>query len=160
MRHITSREIAACVLTMSTNFLRWHKTYIEKSCNIKAGLMEHNLTIPQLQILFFLRMNPKIRTVSALSAELFISKGSLSLMLTKLEKNGYLRKDAPEKEDDGRKVYLSLTDRAREVLKEAEETLLKSTSAVFEQMDDEAKNKFYDKLMELQQIFAIGGIKL
>ena len=43
---------------------------------------------------------------------------------------------------------------------EAEETLLKSTSAVFEQMDDEAKNKFYDKLMELQQIFAIGGIKL
>ena len=50
--------------------------------------MEHNLTIPQLQILFFLRMNPKIRTVSALSAELFISKGSLSLMLTKLEKNG------------------------------------------------------------------------
>ena len=87
MRQITSREIAACVLTMSTNFLRWHKTYIEKSCNIKAGLMEHNLTIPQLQILFFLRMNPKIRTVSALSAELFISKGSLSLMLTKLEKN-------------------------------------------------------------------------
>ena len=80
--------------------------------------------------------------------------------ITKLEKNGYLRKDAPEKEDDGRKVYLSLTDRAREVLKEAEETLLKSTSAVFEQMDDEAKNKFYDKLMELQQIFAIGGIKL
>ena len=59
MRQITSREIAACVLTMSTNFLRWHKTYIEKSCNIKAGLMEHNLTIPQLQILFFLRMNQK-----------------------------------------------------------------------------------------------------
>ena len=52
MRQITSREIAACVLTMSTNFLRWHKTYIEKSCNIKAGLMEHNLTIPSFRFYF------------------------------------------------------------------------------------------------------------
>lgn len=160
MRQITSREIALCVVTMSTNFLRWHKAYVENSCNIKAELMAHNLTMHQLQLLFFLHMNPEIRTVSALSAELFISKGSLSLMLSKLEKNGYLRKEAPQKEDDGRKVYLSLTERAREVLKAAESSLLTSTSAIFEQMDDEAKNKFYAKLIELKQIFATGGIKL
>lgn len=160
MQQITSREIAACVITMSSNFLRWHKAYIERSCNIKAELMAHNLTMHQLQLLFFLHVNPEVRTVSALSAELFISKGSLSLMLSKLEKNGYLRKEAPEKEDDGRKVYLSLTERAREVLKLAEDSLLTSTSAVFEQMDDAAKNRFYAKLVELQQIFATGGIKL
>lgn len=160
MRQITSREIAACVMTMSHNFLRWHKTYIEKSCNIKEQLAAHKLTMHQMQLLFFLHMNPGIRTVSALSAELFISKGSLSLMLSKLEKNGYLRKEAPEKEDDGRKVYLSLTERTREVLEETESALLTSTSAIFDQMDDEAKNQFYAKLMELKQIFATGGIKL
>lgn len=160
MRQITSREIAACVMTMSSNFLRWHKMHIEKTCSIKTKLMAHNLTMNQLHLLIFLHMNPEIRTVSALSAELFISKGSLSLMLSKLERNGYLRKEAPKKEDDGRKVYLSLTERGREVLEETEETLLESTSAVFEQMDDEAKNRFYAKLMELQQIFATGGIKL
>lgn len=160
MRQITSREIAVCIMTMSSNFIRWHRAYIEKNCNIKAELAERNLTMHQLELLFFLRMNPEIRTVSALSDELLVSKGSLSLMLTKLEKNGFLRKETPEKEDDGRKVYLFLTERAERLLKEAEDSILESSCALFEQMDDEAKNKFYAKLMEMQQIFAIGGIKL
>ena len=160
MRQITSREIALCVVTMSSNLLRWHKTYIENSCNIKAELMAYKLTMSQLHLLFFLHMNPEIRTLSALSSELFTSKGSLSLMLSKLERNGYLRKNAPAKEDDGRKVYLSLTERAEEVLKVIEKRFMESTSAIFDQMDDKAKNRFYDKLMELQQIFATGGIKL
>lgn len=160
MRQITSREIALCIMTMSSNFVRWHKAYIEKTCNMKEGLRKYGLTMHQLELLFFLHMNPEVRTVSALSDELMVSKGSLSLMLTKLEKSGFLRKEAPKKEDDGRKVYLSLTERTEGLLKEAGDAILESSCAFFEQMDDEAKNKFYEKLMEMQQIFAMGGIKL
>lgn len=160
MQQITGRDIAVRITAMSMNFMRWHKAYVEKSCNVKAKMAGRDLTIHQFQLLCFLHSNPEANTVSAISGELLISKGSLSLMLSKLEKSGYLCKAAPEKEDDGRKVYLSLTEKAKEVIWEVREELLESTSALFEQMDDEAKSKFYAKLMELQQIFAIGGIKL
>ena len=53
---------------------------------------ELGLTPHQAQMLGFLYSNPELDTASALSARLHVSKGSLSLMLSKLEAGGFVQK--------------------------------------------------------------------
>lgn len=78
-------------------------------------------------------------------------------MLTKLEKQDFVEKTAPDGNDDGRKVYISLTEKGRKAVENMMDALLKKGGYVFDAMSREKRTLFYHKLEELKEIFNLGG---
>ena len=158
MKAVTGREIVYDMVQLGTSIARWNKRYSSKE-KVAKRLEELGLTQHQVEIMGFLRSNPELNTVSALSSELFISKGSLSLMLSKLQMAGYVQKKAAKGEDDGRKVYVSLTEKGEIALREIMDLLVDHAAVVFDEMNAEKRALFYTKVNELKELFDVGGWK-
>lgn len=156
MRTATGREVVVSMLELATDIAHWNKKYTTKKVLLNK-LDEMGLTSHQIEVLGFMYANPELDTVSQLSSELLVSKGSLSLMISKLENGGFVQKKAPKGEDDGRKVYISLTKKGRKAVEEVRETMVISASDVFDDMDEERRTLFYTKVKELQELFNTGG---
>ena len=158
MKTVTGREIVSGLMELGTDIAHWNKKYSTKEALTKK-LNELGLTSHQVEVLGFMYANPGHDTVSALAAELFISKGSLSLMLSKLQLAGFVQKTSAKGEDDGRKVYVSLTEKGKDAVKQMQEAMLSSASGIFDDMDEERRALFYTKVKELKELFNIGGWK-
>lgn len=158
MKAVTGRDIVANMIQLASDMARWNKEYTSKEKVVKR-VEELGLTHHQLEILGFLYGNPDLDTVSALSAELHISKGSLSLMLSKLQAGGFVQKKAARGEDDGRKVYVSLTEKGESAVKEIMNLLIENGAVVFDRMDEERRMLIYTKVKELMELFNVGGWK-
>ena len=158
MRTATGREVVLSMLDLATDIARWNKKYTTRKV-LLTKLEEIGLTSHQVEVLGFMYANPELDTVSAMASEMFISKGSLSLMLSKLENGGFVQKKAAEGNDDGRKVYMHLTEKGKAAVEDIRETMVVSASDVFEDMDEEKRTLFYTKVKELQELFNTGGWK-
>ncbi|MGN1231190.1 MAG: MarR family winged helix-turn-helix transcriptional regulator [Anaerotignum sp.] len=158
MEAVTGRDIVANMMRLGTDMARWNKEYATKERVVKR-MEELGLTHHQLEILGFLHANPELDTVSALSAELYISKGSLSLMLSKLQAGGFVQKKAARSGDDGRKVYVSLTAKGESAVKEIMNLLIENAAVVFDRMNEERRTLIYTKVKELMELFNVGGWK-
>ncbi|MBQ7757945.1 MarR family winged helix-turn-helix transcriptional regulator [Anaerotignum sp.] len=158
MEAATGKAIVADMMRLGTNIARWNKEYSSKE-KVAKRVEELGLTHHQVEILAFLRGNPELDTVSALSSELHISKGSLSLMLSKLQMAGFVQKKAAKGDDDGRKVYVSLTPKGDAAVMEIMELLIESAAGVFDRMDDERRALIHTKVKELMELFNTGGWK-
>ncbi len=158
MSAATGRDIMIALMELGEEIILWNKKYTSRA-KIAGRLDEMGLTSHQLEILGFLYNHPEMDTVSAIAAELFISKGSLSLMLSKLQKGGYVQKKAAKGKDDCRKVYISLTEKGKNAAEEFKELILNSASQAFEEMEEEHRVLFYEKVKELKNLFYIGGLK-
>lgn len=158
MKAVTGRDIVANMIQLASDMARWNKEYTSKEKVVKR-VEELGLTHHQLEILGFLYGNPDLDTVSALSSELHISKGSLSLMLSKLQVGGFIQKKAARGEDDGRKVYVSLTEKGENAVKEIMDLLIENGAVVFDRMDEERRTLIYTKVKELMELFNTGGWK-
>lgn len=158
MKTITGKEVVISMLELATDIARWNKKYTTKATLVKK-MEELGLTAHQFEILGFMYANPEFDTVSQLSAELFISKGSLSLMLSKLQIAGFVEKKSAKIGDDGRKVYISLTKKGKKAVDEIRKTVVSNAAEVFEDMDESSKTLFYTKVKELQELFNAGGWK-
>lgn len=158
MEAVTGRDIVANMMQLASDMARWNKEYTTKEKVVKR-VEELGLTHHQLEILGFLYGNPELDTVSALSSELHISKGSLSLMLSKLQAGGFAQKKAARGEDDGRKVYVSLTAKGESAVKEIMDLLIENGAVVFDRMDEERRMLIYTKVKELMELFNTGGWK-
>ena len=158
MKAVTGREVVVSMLELATDIAQWNKKYTTKAVLLKK-LEELGLTSHQTEVLGFMYANPELDTVSQLAAELFISKGSLSLMISKLESGGFVQKKSAKNGDDGRKVYISLTPEGRAAVEEVRETMVSSASDVFADMDAEKRALFYTKVEELKELFNAGGWK-
>ena len=158
MNTVTGKEIFHDMMLLGTNIARWNKQYSTKEKVVKR-VEELGLTHHQVEILGFMKGNPELNTVSEIAAELFISKGSLSLMLSKLQRGGFVQKTSAKGEDDGRKVYVSLTEKGKDAVKQMQEAMLSSASGIFDDMDEERRALFYTKVKELKELFNIGGWK-
>lgn len=156
MQTITGKDVMALMLGLAQDMQRWNKINMSEH-GIAVYLGEVGLTKHQMELLGFLYGNPETNTVSRIASELLISKGSLSLMLTKLEKQGFVEKAAPDGNDDGRKVYISLTENGRKAVENMMEVLLEKGGHVFDVMSQEKRLLFYRKLEELKAIFNLGG---
>lgn len=156
MKQISGEDVVVAMLEFATDIAHWNKKHVTKAAIIQR-LEELGLTQHQVEILGALSMNPQLNTVSALSAELFISKSSLSLMLSKLEKGGFLEKQAATGEDDGRKVYISLTEQGREAVESIRKLMVDTAAVAFEEMNPRTRALFYTKVKELQELFQVGG---
>ena len=158
MKAVTGRDIVANMMQLASDMARWNKEYTSKEKVVKR-VEELGLTHHQVEILGFLYENPELDTVSALSSELHISKGSLSLMLSKLQAGGFVQKKAARGEDDGRKVYVSLTAKGENAVKEIMNLLIENGAVVFDRMDEERRTLIYTKVKELMELFNTGGWK-
>lgn len=158
MEAVTGRDIVTNMMKLGESMARWNKEYAAKDKVVKR-LEELGLTQHQLKLLAFLRWNPELDTVSALSSELCISKGSLSLMLSKLQAAGFVQKKAAKGGDDGRKVYVSLTPKGKKAVGETMNILIENAAVVFDQMDEERRSLIYTKVKELMELFNVGGWK-
>ncbi len=158
MKAVTGRDIVANMLQLGTDMARWNKEYATKEKVVKR-MEELGLTHHQVEILGFIHANPELDTVSALSSELYISKGSLSLMLSKLQAGGFVQKKAAKGGDDGRKVFVSLTPKGKRAVEEIMDLLIGNAAVVFDCMDEERRSLIYTKVKELMQLFNVGGWK-
>lgn len=156
MKAATGREIVADMMRLGTEMSRWNKAYatMDKVC---AHMEALGLTRHQMELLGFLYGNPEYNTVSALSAQLYISKGSLSLALSKLEAGGFVQKKAAKDGDDGRKIYISLTEQGETAVNEVKELLTESAAVTFDRMDAEKRMQIHTKVKELLELFNAGG---
>lgn len=158
MKAVTGREIVTSMMRLGTEMARWNKSYATKE-KVSKRVEELGLTQHQAQILGFLYGNPEYDTVSALSAHLHISKGSLSLMLSKLQAGGFVQKKAAKDGDDGRKIYISLTEKGESAVREIIDLLSENAAVVFDRMDEQRRMQIYTKVKELLELFNTGGWK-
>lgn len=158
MKAATGREVVLSMLELATDIAHWNKKYTTKTVLLQK-LEELGLTSHQIEVLGFMHANPELDTVSALAAELFISKGSLSLMISKLQLGGFVQKKSAKGDDDGRKVYISLTKKGEDAVLQIRNTVVASASEVFDDMDEEKRTLFYTKVKELKELFNTGGWK-
>ena len=158
MQTATGRDVVLKMLDLATDIAHWNKKYTTKTVLLQK-LDELGLTSHQVEVLGFLYANPGLDTVSQMAAEMFISKGSLSLMISKLQHGGFVEKNAARGEDDGRKVYINLTKKGKEAVEHVRETMVENASVAFDDMDEEKRTLFYTKAKELQELFHTGGWK-
>ena len=158
MNTVTGKDIMCAMLDLASDIGRWNKMNMSGS-RINDRLQELGLTKHQMELMGFLYANEGLDTVSAISAELGISKGSLSLMLTKLQKAGHVEKQSAKEDDDGRKVYISLTEKGREAVEYTMEAVVTTGAVAFDKMDQNTRTLFYTKVKELKELFQMGGWK-
>lgn len=155
MEAVTGKAIVTSMMRLATEMSNWNKAYATED-KVAKRIEELGLTQHQAQVLGFLYGNPELDTVSALSARLHVSKGSLSLMLSKLEAGGLCRKKR-QRWRDGRKIYISLTAKGESAVQEMVELLAEAAAVVFDRMDAHRRMQIYTKVQELLELFNTGG---
>ena len=158
MKTATGKEVVLSMLDLATDIARWNKKYTTKTVLLQK-LEELGLTSHQIEVLGFMHANPELDTVSAMAAEMFISKGSLSLMISKLEAGGFVQKKSAKGEDDGRKVYVTLTEKGINAVKTIRSNMVSSAAVAFDGMDEKTRTLFYTKVKELKELFNAGGLE-
>lgn len=117
-----SQLLAKKMLDFQLQWGQWNKNMVNQVFNIN-GKSNIDLTIQQFIILMLIhKMN--INTISQMAYLLNLSKSSLSLTLSKMEKEDLLQKTPAPKGEDGRKVYLSVTEKGAAALEEREQKTL------------------------------------
>ncbi|MBR4015336.1 MAG: MarR family transcriptional regulator [Anaerotignum sp.] len=159
MEPVTGRDVMISMLSLANEIALWNKGNTSR-CLIEEDLAKLRLTPQQMHLLGFLYSNRQANTVSALSAALHISKGSLSLMLSKLTGGGFVQKQAAKGDDDGRKVYISLTPKGYDAVEKIKDSIIRGGAGAFEEMDEERRKLLYHKLEEIRTIFHEGGLKI
>ena len=158
MEAVTGKAIVTSMMRLATEMSSWNKAYATEG-KVAKRMEELGLTRHQLDVIGFLYTNPELDTVSALSSHLHISKGSLSLMLSKLQAGGFVQKKAARDGDDGRKIYISLTEKGEAAVLEMIDLLAETAAVVFERMDGQSRLQIYTKVQELLELFNTGGWK-
>lgn len=143
MEAVTGKAIVTSMMRLATEMSSWNKAYATEG-KVAKRIEELGLTPHQAQMLGFLYSNPELDTVSALSARLHVSKGSLSLMLSKLEAGGFVQKKAAKGES---------------AVQEMVELLAETAAVVFDCMDAHRRMQIYTKVQELLELFNTGGWK-
>ncbi len=151
-----ARKIAEELVALNMNILWWNRQHIEKLFNINGKNNMQDLTMRQFHVLMLVQtMN--LHTVSELSNWSRISKSSMSIMVSKLKKLGYLYKEQAVDTDDGRKSYFYLTPKGLEVVNQEMERILDSVAQGFSSLGQEEKETFYQHLKELNQMLLRAG---
>ena len=138
MEAVTGKAIVTSMMRLATEMSSWNKAYATEG-KVAKRIEELGLTPHQ--------------------AQMHVSKGSLSLMLSKLEAGGFVQKKAAKDGDDGRKIYISLTAKGESAVQEMVELLAETAAVVFDCMDAHRRMQIYTKVQELLELFNTGGWK-
>lgn len=133
----SSQKLAKKMLDFQIQWGQWHKNMVNQIFNIN-GKSNIDLTIQQFIILMLIH-KMDINSVSQIAYLLNLSKSSISLTLSKMEKEDLLQKVPAPKGDDGRKVYLYITEKGISALEEREQKTLQFFTKYCESLSNEKR---------------------
>ena len=128
----------------------WNNMHFENYFNIN-GKNKNGITMHQFNILCTIYY-AKINTISALENVFCISKSSLSITVKKLENEGYiLKKNGID--EDGRKVYIEVTDKGIEEIKIKEKIMYELFRNFFNSLSEDNKENLKEGIVKLNKVF-------
>lgn len=158
MSDVTGKQIAELFIKLNTNLAYWSRLHLVEVFSTNGKGEETKLTTQQFHSLICIR-DFGLNTVSLISEALCLSKSSASLSIAKMVEKGYLKKECPTKDDDGRKIYLHLTEKGHSAAQATENALMKITSDYFDSFDADTKLTLYEHLNTIIQLLSTGGTK-
>ncbi len=156
MQKAYGKEIAKELVALNMNICWWSRGHMMKSFHVNGKNENGLLTIQQFHVLMFIK-STGINTISELCKWLHLSKSGMSIMISNLEKMEYLYKQQADDTDDGRKVYLHLTDIGKQAVENAEQKVLADIAGCFASFSEEAQTKICTNLKELNTMLKAGG---
>lgn len=144
----TDAEVIADKLIVLMNRGQIYRNRYVKSCPF--SMLKNELSERQFNILIALDFL-KINTVSELSSYMDISKSTLSIILSKMIKKGYITKVYPEEQDDKRKVYFYISDVGKNILDSARKTHFNDFKMMYEKFTEEERIYLKEGIMLLSQ---------
>lgn len=146
-------DLARMMCEFYLNLARWSKNYCLKNFNVN-GKGNFAITLRQFHILVMLQ-ELGVETLSELSELLAISKSSLSLTISKMVEEGYIRKELPSTADDGRRIYFYVTEKGLQAMKEAENHMVQNLSKYYETLNEEQKEDLVIGLKKLKNVYTM-----
>ncbi|MGM0431717.1 MAG: MarR family winged helix-turn-helix transcriptional regulator [Spirochaetota bacterium] len=117
----------------------------------------HGLTGPQLLVLKELADDPSM-TPSQLAKRLSISQATITTMLDRLAKNGYLRRNRDT--FDKRKVHIELQDKGLEIIRQSPSVLQEDFVKAFSNLSDWEQTQILSSLQRVAQLMNAQDIKV
>lgn len=117
----------------------------------KLSVLRKDVSDRQFTILCALQYGKK-NTVSELAKMLQISKSTLSIIMGKMIKKGYLLKTHPQDDEDKRKIYFSVSESGKKILDEVQKSNLNEMKYLYSKMNEEQRKnmkKAYELLLDV-----------
>lgn len=114
---------------------------IKKNSPSKALFYNGKISQRQFKILGALEFT-KLNTISELAEKMHISKSTLSIIISKMIKSGYVTKSRPDNEPDKRKVYFYPTEKGIEILKAKSEANTNNFKAFYNSISPHQRENF------------------
>ena len=146
-----SIEFADKFLDFHFRMWKWRAKHYAKEFNIN-GKGKKELTMRKfatLWIMYYLG----ITTISEMEEIVNTSKSSLSTVISRLEADGYLLKTPPPEGDDGRKVYLVITEKGKRAVKESYKKLREGVVVFYESLEGNRQRELEEGIDKLMNVF-------
>ncbi|WP_317855017.1 MarR family winged helix-turn-helix transcriptional regulator [Chakrabartyella piscis] len=150
----TNEGLAYELLRFNAYMLTFARSHLGDILNVNGKANQGSLTMQQLNFLFQIESCGKI-TVSDLAKALTLSKSSTSLSIGQMVNKGYLQRETCN--NDGRYVYISLTETGTALLNETKNKMMEKTSAILSLEDSSKQKELYHHLQAINQIIFTGG---
>ena len=135
----------------SFDFLRKHNILVKKENSIFAEICKHyNMSYADINMLDAIYDRNKITEPTVLAEELLIPKQTVTSMLDKLEKSGYVKRK--HNENDRRKVNVHLMPKGENLLLQVQKTIDFAENYIMENMGKEVLENMlvqYNKIIDL-----------
>lgn len=116
------------------------------------GKGQFEISMRQFQILLALRLN-SIDSISGLEQLFNISKSSLSLTISKMEKSGFIHKEQLPDDKDKRTVHLKITSKGEEITKKFDEIICQSFTDFYKTLNEKQKENLKIGVNSLVKVF-------
>ena len=116
------------------------------------GKGQFEISMRQFQILLALRLN-SIDSISGLEQLFNISKSSLSLTISKMEKSGFIHKEQLPDDKDKRTVHLKITSKGEEIIKKFDEIICQSFTDFYKTLNEKQKENLKIGVNSLIKVF-------
>lgn len=145
-------KIGSKIALFFSNFIEVSKDLCKGEFNINGN--NNSLTKNQFFILIAINTY-KYDTVSKLEKFLHSSGSTVSITISKLVKNGYLYKVYPSGDEDGRIIYIKLTEKGENILKTTQERVKFLFKKFIESLEEEQRCTLEDAMDLLLSVFII-----
>lgn len=146
-----SKELVEKIISIHSSVLRWGVKNTGDFFDIN-GKKPHMLTRAQMEYLKTIESLERA-TISQLEKILYVSKSSISITVSKLVKEGYVRRYKCEDESDGRKIFLELTPEGTKALNEVNERVAERFARFYETLDEERKKDLQTAIDSVYKLF-------
>lgn len=146
-----TKELAQMLMEFNFKLSHWDSCNYNKQFN-KNGKSRHSLSIRQFHILI-ITYKFGFSTVSQYQNIMDISKSSLSLTVSKLVEQGYLCREFPQENDDGRKVYIKITQKGIDAVNEASDRVIEMFCKFYDSLDEVKKCDLKIGIEKLNNVF-------